>query len=204
MTTVQDQKTVEEFRKPTFPIDPLFINRWSPRSFLEKPVADELLFSLFEAARWAPSANNSQPWTFIVARSVEDQAKFHSFILEGNLAWCRKAPVLAMALSRKTENEKVYKFHAFDTGMACANLALQATAHGLITHFMAGIDAEKARQVLDIPAEYDIQGVIAIGYQGEKEALSEALQQREQPNGRKELSEVVFEGSLDQKVNFTK
>lgn len=204
MNTAQVNKSVEEFRKATFPIEPLFINRWSPRSFLEKSISEELLFSLFEAARWAPSANNSQPWSFIIARSDEDKAKFHSFILEGNLAWCSKAPVLAMALSKKMDNEKVYKTHAFDAGMACANLALQATAHGLITHFMGGIDMDKARRVLEIPAEYEIHGVIAIGYQGEKEALSETLQLREQPNGRKELSEIVFEGSLQQNIDFSK
>jgi len=89
------QTKPETLRQPAYDIDPVFIQRWSPRSFANKDVPEETLFSLFEAARWAPSANNMQPWRFIVARTKEDLETFHSFILPGNLAWCRNAPALA-------------------------------------------------------------------------------------------------------------
>ena len=195
---------VEDFRKPNYSIDSVFVNRWSPRSFLEKTVPNDVLFSLFEAARWAPSAKNTQPWRFILARTEEDKTKFESFILPANLAWCKSAPVLALVLSKKVEDGQAYRSHAFDVGMASANLALEATKKGLITHFMGGFDVELARQVLEIPSEYELQAVIAIGYQGKKEVLSEALQSREQPSGRKELSDILFEGSLTHQMDVIK
>jgi nitroreductase len=189
-------KAADRVRATEFPIDPLFTNRWSPRSFLEKEVPEDILFSLFEAAKWAASANNLQPWKFIMARTEQDRKKFHSFILPGNLVWCQKAPVFALILSEKTRDGKSIRTHAFDTGMASANLALEATNKGLVTHFMGGIDMQLAREVLDIPEQYEIQALLAIGYQGEKESLPEDLQHREKPSGRKELKEIVFEGSL--------
>ncbi|KAA0547347.1 nitroreductase family protein [Bacillus sp. BGMRC 2118] len=179
----------ENSRKSEHNIDSVFINRWSPRSFLEKEVPTEVVMRLFEAARWAPSANNLQPWRFIFAQSNEDRERFHSFILDGNRIWCEKAPVLAVLISDKESGA-----HAFDAGTAWGYLALQATKEGLITHAMGGINKEKAREVLNIPDQYDVQIAIAIGYQGEKEALPEHLQEREQPSNRRPLEETVFEG----------
>jgi nitroreductase len=147
---------VEQARQATYPVDPVFLNRWSPRSFQEKEVPDEVLFALFEAARWAPSSYNEQPWRFILARTQEDREKFHSFILPGNRAWCEKAPALALVISKKHyANGNPNRAHAFDTGAAWGYLALEAANRGLITHAMGGFDAEKAREVLQIPEEYD-------------------------------------------------
>ncbi|PMC33931.1 nitroreductase family protein [Bacillus sp. UMB0899] len=185
---------VSDIRKPNFEVSPQFINRWSPRSFLEREIPEDVLFSLFEAARWAPSASNIQPWRFIIARTKEDLEKFHSFILPGNLVWCQKAPVLAVIASQKTTERGFNSWHAFDSGTAWGHLSLEANAKGLITHAMGGFDKEKAREVLNVPEDIDLHAVIAIGYQGEKDALPENLQEREQPSGRRPLEELLFEG----------
>ncbi|MGM7721379.1 nitroreductase family protein [Metabacillus sp. Hm71] len=184
-----------DIRKPDFEIDAQFLNRWSPRSFLEKEVPEDVLFGVFEAARWAPSASNQQPWRFIIARTQEDREKFHSFIMPGNLIWCKKAPVLAVIISKTTTERGFNAWHAFDTGTAWGYLALEAHRKGLVTHAMGGFEKEKAREVLNVPEDYDLHAVIAIGYQGEKEVLPENLQDREQPSDRRPLNESLFEGS---------
>ena len=189
---------IREFRQPTYEIDELFLKRWSPRSFLEKEVPEDLLLSVFEAARWAPSAFNYQPWRFIIARTKEDREKFYTFISEFNLRWCTKAPVLALILSKKTGEFGENQSHAFDTGAAWGYLSLQALKNGLVTHPMTGFDFHKARKVLNIPDDYAIQALVAIGYQGEKEALPEDLKQREFPKNRRPLKESLFEGSFGQ------
>jgi len=176
-------------RQTEYDIDPSYLNRWSPRSFLEKEVPEDVLLSVLEAAHWAPSANNSQPWRFVIARSPEDREKFHSFIKEGNRKWCEKAPVFVAILS-----DKKLGYHAFDSGSAWGYLALQASQKGLITHPMAGFYKDQAREVLRVPEDFDIQVIVAIGYQGEKEALPVELQEREQPSSRRPLKELVFEG----------
>ena len=204
MSELTLDRVVEDFRKPNYSIDSGNSGDRNLMSHLKNASKKEELFSLFEAARWAPSAKNTQPWRFILARTEEDKTKFESFILPANLVWCKSAPVLALVLSKKVEDGQAYRSHAFDVGMASANLALEATKKGLITHFMGGFDVELARQVLEIPSEYELQAVIAIGYQGEKEVLSEALQSREQPSGRKELSDILFEGSLTHQMDVIK
>ena len=178
-------------RNASHPISEVILNRWSPRAFAEKNVSDEVLNRLFEAARWAPSANNFQPSRYIVAKTPEQLEVFHSFILEGNLAWAHKAPVIALLIS-----ENHYGMNAFDAGTSWGFLALQATKEGLVTHPMGGINREKAREVLNIPAEYDIQIAIAIGYQGDASELPERFQEREFPSTRKELSDIVFAGTF--------
>ncbi|MEJ8548362.1 nitroreductase family protein [Brevibacillus borstelensis] len=191
---------VAENRKAAYEIDPVFLNRWSPRSFKEEPVPDDVLFSLFEAARWAPSGSNEQPWRFIIARTPEDKQRFYPFIADGNRIWCEKAPVLALVLSKTVNGRGDFnRAHAFDAGAAWGYLALQATKQGLITHAMGGFDPEKARAALGVPDDYELHAVIAIGYQGEKEALPEQLQEREKPSGRRELVQTVFEGVFEEK-----
>ncbi|SIS39602.1 nitroreductase family protein [Salimicrobium flavidum] len=182
---------VKQYRQPDYDIDDMFIERWSPRSFQEKEVPQEDLMSVFEAARWAPSSMNMQPWRFIVARTEEDRERFHSFVMDGNLKWCEKAPVLALIIS-----DKDAATHAFDSGAAWGFLSLQARKNGLITHAMGGFYKDKAREVLEIPERYDIQALVAIGYQGEKEKLEEEMQQREQPSPRRPVEESLMEGSF--------
>ncbi|MFD2045109.1 nitroreductase family protein [Ornithinibacillus salinisoli] len=189
---------VEGIRESKYDIDPIYLKRWSPRSFQEKDIPKDVLNSLFEAARWAPSAGNAQPWRFVLANKKSDRDKFLSYINDGNVAWCRHAPVLVAVLSKK-EEERFGGFnqsHAFDTGAAWGYLALEATRKGLITHAMGGFNKEKAREILSIPEEYAIHAIVAIGYQGGKENLSEKLQSREKPSDRKLIDELVSEGSF--------
>lgn len=183
---------VKSYRKPDYAIDDVFVERWSPRSFLEKEVPEEILLTILEAARWAPSAFNEQPWRFIIAKTAEEREKFYPFISENNLAWCKKAPVLTLILSKKTRNGEPLISHSFDTGAAWAHMALQANKCGLVTHPMTGFDFDKAREMLEIPEEYAIEALIAIGYQGEKEDLPERFQDREQPNGRRPIMESIY------------
>ena len=177
-------------RTTNYPISDVILNRWSPRAFATTPVADDVLYRLFEAARYAPSANNFQPWRFIVAKTPEQLEVFHSFLNEGNLLWAKKAPVLVLLIS-----EKNYGMHGFDAGAAWGFLALQATKEGLITHPMGGMSRDKAREVLGVPEEFDIQIAIAIGYQGDATELPEHLQARETPSTRKPLDDILFEGA---------
>lgn len=187
-------------REAQYDIDPVYLERWSPRSFLEKEVPEEVLLSLFEAARWAPSAYNHQPWRFILARTKEDRKKVLSFLGEYNRMWCKNVPAFALILS-KTENETgPIRSHAFDAGAAWGYLSLEAVRKGLATHPMTGFDFEKAREVLNIPADYAIDALIAIGYRGEKEALPPSLQERETPSARRPVKESVFEGSFGNPV----
>ncbi|MED1439370.1 nitroreductase family protein [Aeribacillus composti] len=188
-------------RQSEYEIDSIYLKRWSPRSFLTKEVPEDVLLSLFEAARWAPSAFNFQPWRFIIARTEEDRKRFMSFIGEFNQIWCKNVPVFALIISKKTSERGEIGSHAFDAGAAWGYLSLEATRKGLITHPMTGIDFEKARQVLNIPEEYAINALIAIGYQGEKEALPESLQEREAPTPRRPIKESIFEGLFGESLN---
>ncbi|WP_453993547.1 nitroreductase family protein [Bacillus nitroreducens] len=198
---VQTMTKVENNRKTDYPIDPLFINRWSPRAFLEKEVPEDILLSVFEAARWAPSGFNHQPWRFILARTEENLELFHSFILPNNLTWCKNAPALALLISESENENGPNPFHTFDAGTASGYLEIQAAKHGLSTHVVGGIDREKAREVLQIPEKFHIQNLIVIGYRGVKETLPEHLQEREQPNARRPLNEILFEGKFDQTID---
>lgn len=190
--------TVQTKRKAAYAIDEAYINRWSPRAFSTKEVEEEKLNAIFEAARWAPSAANWQPWNYIVARKEEDRATFLSFINENNVEWCKRAPVLVLAISKKTRNEEgdPNPWHAFDAGTAWGYLSLEAYRQGLITHGMGGFDKDKARELLEIPAEYDINAVVAVGYHDPTTLLSERNQQREVPSDRKPIESFVFEGKF--------
>lgn len=184
-------------RRADHEIGEWFLRRWSPRSFLEKPVPEEDLLALFEAARWAPSAFNMQPWRFVLARTPEDAARFHSFISESNLVWAKKAPAIAAVLSQKADPERgPNRTHAFDTGAAWGFLALEAARRGIATHPIGGFDRDKAREVLQVPEDYDIWALVIIGYRGEPEALPEALRAREQPSSRRPIDDTVFEGGF--------
>lgn len=188
--------TTYSTRQPEYAIDPLFIRRWSARSFLDKPVPEDVLLKLFESARWAPSAFNHQPWRFIVLRTQEERERLHPAISQNNLTWCAKAPVLVVVLSELDIHGSPNISHAFDTGAAWAHLALAATMEGLITHPMTGFDFEQAREILNIPDEYAIQALVAIGYQGPVDALPEHLRAREQPNDRRPIEQSIYEGSF--------
>lgn len=177
---------------------PVFHERWSPRSFSDREVSRELLAHIFEAARWAPSSSNEQPWRFLVGRRSSDTYdKIFASLVEANQKWARTAPVLMLGVARTTftRNNTPNRFALHDLGAADSYLALEAAALGLAAHQMAGFDENKARELLGIPAEYLIGSVIALGYQDEPEKLGDAiLMEREvAPRQRKPLREIVLE-----------
>ncbi len=181
------------------PIHDLLKRRWSPRAFSEQPVGPDMLLTLLEAARWAPSSSNEQPWRFVVATKQEpaDYDRLLACLLEGNRKWAYRAPVLMLSVSRMDfEEDGRPNRHAFhDVGLATENLLLQATALGLVVHPMAGFDIEKARADLKIPSGYEPAAMMAVGYPGELSVLPDYLQQRElKPRERKPLTEIAFSG----------
>ena len=181
------------------PIHDLFKRRWSPRAFSDQPVEAETLRRLFEAARWAPSSNNEQPWRFIVATKDRETEwnRLLACLVEGNRKWAYLAPALILSVaSLNFQDDATPNRHAFhDTGMAVENLVLQATALGLATHQMAGFDVEKARADLKIPSGFEPVAMIAVGYPGDLAFLPDRLRERElQPRSRQPISEWTFSG----------
>lgn len=188
---------VKKFRKTESEINPLILSRWSPRSLSGETINTKELMSLFEAAKWAPSCFNSQPWRFLYAeRNSENWPLFFNLMGEFNQSWAKNSAVLIVVLSRNNFelNEKPSGTHSFDTGAAWENLALEATALGLVAHGMAGFDYEKARLDLKVPDSYTIEAMIAIGHPDKKENLPEEMQKSEEPNNRKKVSEFIREG----------
>ena len=190
-------KTINN-RTTKYPIEDVFLKRFSPRAMSGESISKDELMTLFEAARWAPSASNIQPWRFIYAtREMPEFQIFLSFLMEGNRIWCAKAGVLVVTVSKKnTDKGTPSVTHSFDVGSAWENLALQASTMNLIAHGMAGFDYEKAKTELGIPDDYSVEMMIAIGRPGKIEDLPEPLQAREKPSDRKPLEEIVFEGKF--------
>ena len=186
-----------EKRKTDHPIDNLFVDRWSPRAMSGKTIAEQELMVLFEAARWAPSAFNNQPWRILYARrNSEHWPLFLSLLVEGNRVWADQAAALLLFVSKTTfdHNGKPARTHSYDTGAAWENLALQAMLRGYVVHGMQGFDYERARQELQVPNEYQIEAMAAIGLPGPKESLPEMLQAKESPNDRRPIAQSVCEG----------
>lgn len=183
-------------------IAPLFLDRWSPRAFTGEAMPQETLLSLFEAARWAPSAANGQPWRFVYGhRGTEAFETIYNTLDEGNRRWADKASVLIVIISQTHRKgadgalRPAYT-HAFDTGAAWAYLALEATRAGYHAHGMGGIDREKAMQVLGVPEGFRVEAGLAIGKIAPKETLPEDLMKREVPSTRKPVAEFVSEGKF--------
>jgi len=190
-------------RQATYPIASIFLERWSPRAFTGESIGEETLASLFEAARWAPSAFNAQPWRFLYARRESPSWNtFLDLLAEGNRGWVQHAAALVVILSKLTfiapgGTEAVPSpTHAFDTGAAWMALALQARHVGWDAHGMAGFDHDRALQDLHVPSGYRAEAMIAIGKQGDPSSLPEHLRKREAPNDRLPLDQILFEGAF--------
>lgn len=183
-------------RLPEATVDPQFPGRWSPRAFSPQPVAEAHLLSLFEAARWAPSASNSQPWLFLLAATPEEHALFVDLLHPGNQIWAREAPVLLFLLTQyRSPSGRQRESAEFDAGAAWISLALQAHKLGLFAHAMAGFDHQRVYTELQIPAEeYKVMVAIAVGHYGDPTQLPEELQVREHPSPRKPLAELFRHG----------
>ncbi len=186
-------------RKPEHPIQKIFLDRWSPRAMSAATLSDEELLPLFEAARWAASSYNNQPWRFLYARrDTPNWQLFLNLLGEFNQGWAKNAAALVAIVSRKNfeHNNKPSVTHALDTGAAWGYLALEGAFRGLVVHGMEGFDYARAKKDLSIPDGYEVHAMAAIGKPGTKSQLSPELQQRETPSGRKPLAEIICEGKF--------
>ena len=188
---------VERHRQPDHPVEALLYHRWSPRAMSGERLSNEELMSLFEAARWAPSSFNEQPWRFVYAeRDGEHWPRFFDLLSEGNRRWAGAGALLVVVLSRTTfeRNDNPSRTHSYDTGAAWQNLALQGCRMGLVVHGMAGFDYERAREVIKVPEEFSVEAMIAVGRPAPAEVLPESVREREFPSGRKPVAELAFPG----------
>jgi nitroreductase len=180
-------------------IDPMFLSRWSPRALSGQSLTQADVEALVEAARWAPSCFNAQPWRFAYALAgSEGFAKLFGTLVEGNQAWASKAGALIAVVtrSRYEHNDKPAPTHCFDGGAAWMSLALQAQSMGLVAHGMQGFDAAAAREVLSLPDVFELPALIAVGHPGELDDLPEDYREREKPSDRKPLDELLFENNF--------
>lgn len=193
----QIRDDVKGEREAEYDINPIFLNRWSPRA-LSRDMSDEDLKAMFEAARWAPSSYNNQHWRFLYATyKDEDWEMFEGFVNDFNSMWAEGGYALIVVVSnQKFEfNGEPAKTHSFDTGAAWENFALEAADRDLVAHGMQGFDYEKAREQLDIPDQFEVEMMIAVGSKGDKEKIEQDA--RVEPKGRKEMEEIVTRGTFD-------
>lgn len=184
-------------------VDPLFIERWSPRAFDGSSIPQQDLDTIFDAARWAPSAFNYQPWRFLYAhRDSADWRRFVDLLLPFNQSWVERASVLIYILSDTlisrpgSDEASPSHSHSFDTGAAWALMALQATRLGYHSHGMTGLDFDRARAELAVPDRFRIEAAVAIGRRADRSVLPEALQSREEPSGRHDIAAFAAPGNF--------
>ena len=188
---------MDKIAPAAYPIAELIAKRWSPRAFLDKPIEEEKIMSLFEAARWAPSAYNEQPWRFLIATKEDSYlyTKMLSCLAEANQVWAKAAPLLLILVVKKDFdfNGKPNRWAMHDCGLALENLLLEAVDLGLAAHPMAGFSADLVRSGYSVPEGYEPLVAVAVGYPCPSDMLEGALREREEdPRERKELSELVF------------
>ncbi len=195
--------TTANSRTADHPIDPLFLERWSPRAFTGEAISEADLLTMLEAGRWAASSYNSQPWRFLYARrDTAHWARFFGLLVPFNQSWAAQASALVILVSNSlmrppgAEKEVPSHSHSLDAGAASGNVALQATRMGWHVHGMVGFDIDRAFAELDVPQGYRVEAAYAIGRLGDKSTLPEMLQAREQPSPRLPLAELAFEGGF--------
>jgi nitroreductase len=183
-------------RQAAHAIDAIFIDRWSPRAMSGAAIPQAELMLLFEAARWAPSSRNYQPWRMLYAlRDTAHWPVFLGLLSEGNRHWAQHGAVLVLFISKKTfDDGRPSVTHAFDTGAAWENFALQASERNLVVHGMQGFDYDRARSALKIPPDFEVNAMAVVGNMGDAQQLPENLQARERPNDRRPVSQSVREG----------
>ena len=189
-----------EIRKSDHPIEPLLLDRWSPRAMSGEEISPGDLMRLFEAARWAPSSFNAQQWRALYARrGTKHWQTFFDLLVDANKVWAKNAAVLVVFVSRKffDYNNEPSITHSYDCGAAWENFALQGFKQGFVVHGMEGFDYELARKALRIPDEFQVEAMAAVGKPGSKELLPEKLQAREIPNDRRKISDSVYEGPFE-------
>ncbi|WP_438751168.1 nitroreductase family protein [Pararhizobium sp. O133] len=196
-------KTASNHRQADYPIEPSFLNRWSPRAFTAETISETELLTILEAGRWAPSAFNSQPWRFVYAlRETSEWDKIFPILVEFNQGWAKSASALVIMISKThfvapgSDEAKLSHSHSFDTGAAWGAIAHQAQLLGFQAHGMTGLHFDKATEILGIPDGYRVEAAAAIGRLGDKAQLPDYLQARETPSPRRPLSELAFNGSF--------
>jgi nitroreductase len=188
-----------EKRTADHPVDQLFLDRWSPRAMTGEPISPAELLTLFEAARWAPSSYNNQPWRFLYAhRDTPHWQTFFDLLVEFNQSWAKNAAALVVFISstRFDFNGEPSVTHSFDTGAAWANLALQGWLKGFVVHGMQGFDYERARTALNISEGFQVEAMAAIGKPADPATLSDALRAKEAPSDRRKLEQTICEGTF--------
>lgn len=191
---------IDHYRPNKYGSHEIFRNRWSPRAMSETPVEENDILAMFEAAHWAPSSYNNQPWRFLYAKKgTPEWNTYFNLLAEANQAWCRNASVLIVIVSKTTfdHNGKPMKTHAFDTGSAWGMLALEGARRGLVVHGMGGFDYKKAAKDLSIPEGFEVQAMAAIGHRGNSEDLPENMRSGEKPSPRKDLTLLVSQGTFN-------
>jgi nitroreductase len=191
------------------PINDTIVNRWSQRAFdASKPISRAQIIALLEAARWAPSSYNDQPWRFIVCDKNTDAAawqKAFDCLMPNNQAWLVNAPVLIIGCANTLldVNQQANRFAQYDTGAAAENLCLQASSMGLAAHQMGGFNADLAREKFTIPTQYTLMAMLAVGYEGDANDLPDDLKARELAGRkRKPIGEVFFDGTWDKPIKI--
>ena len=186
-STITEQK-----RTSHYPIDALFLDRWSPRAMSGEMISEKELMTLFEAARWAPSSNNLQPWKFFYAMNNSPEWNmFYNLLVDFNKQWAKNASALVIIVS----DSKTGTTHSFDTGAAWMSLALQGKIDNLVIHGMAGFDYGQAYKMLKLPDHLTIEAMFAVGKPGKVEDLPDYMKKLEIPSGRKPITEFVYKGS---------
>lgn len=190
-------------RKADFPIDEMFLQRWSPRAFNRQSIDEHDLLTMLEAGRWAASSYNSQPWRFLWARrDTPHWEKFLNLLVPFNQSWAKDASALVVLVSNSTmrlpgaDADVPSHTHSLDAGAASGYFALQASRMGWYAHGMVSLDMAGAFTELNVPKGYRVEAAYAVGKLGDKSTLPEALQAREQPSNRKPLTELAFEGGF--------
>jgi len=191
---------IQSHRKFEHKVHELIATRWSPRAMTGEALSEEEVLTLFEAARWAPSSYNNQPWRFIYARRDTPEWKtLFELMVEFNQSWAKNAALLLVIISKNTflHNGKPAHTHSFDTGAAWMNLALEGSSRGYVVHGMEGFDYDKAKKVLGIPDDYTVEAMAAIGKLAAKETLSKELQEKEAPADRRPLKSFIMKGKFE-------
>jgi nitroreductase len=195
-TSITTTTIITKTAKTDYPINELIAKRWSARAFSTRPVEVSKLLSILEAARWAPSSRNEQPWRYIVfTNDNPEKLKKAQSVLKDINNYAKRAPILICAITKKTysDNRNHNRLHFHDLGAANENMFLEAFNQGLIMHEMGGFDIHKAREIFNIPEDYETGIMIAIGYQDNYDILPDSLRQKASlPRQRKSLSEIAF------------
>ena len=186
----------KNLRQATAAVEPMFTERWSSRAFADRQLTDNEIASLFEAAHWAPSSGNKQPWVFVYATDGPDRERFNTVLNEGNARYAPKAPLFILVFARIVDADgRNQRTAQFDTGAAWMSLAMQANRMGLNTRGMGGIDRDLAHDVTGVPSEsFESICAIAVGYRGADDDLPPRMVKENHANDRKSVSEVAFNG----------